>query len=160
MGHRIVGGRATRRALVLAGVVALIGAGASAQEPPAQRQARELTHELMSPFCPGRTLADCPSPQAAELRDYIRLRLDSGATRSEIVDELYATYGDVILGAPRARGFGLLAWIVPGVFLLAGVWFIVRWARGSRARVEAGASASPELSPEDAERLEAALTDL
>jgi cytochrome c-type biogenesis protein CcmH len=159
MGNR-TRGLVSRRAMLLVGVAALTGAAVPAQEPAAQKTARELAHELMSPFCPGRTLADCPSPQAAQLRDHIRARLDSGATRAEVVDELYATYGDTILGAPRARGLGLLAWIVPGVFLLAGVWFIVRWARHSRRGPPDGVPPSPELAPDDIRRLESELAEL
>ncbi len=58
--------------------------------------AYELSGELMSPFCPGRTLAECPSPQADELRLWIITQEAAGATRAEVERTLYQRFGDSI----------------------------------------------------------------
>jgi cytochrome c-type biogenesis protein CcmH/NrfF len=89
-----------------------------------------LAHDLMSPFCPGRTLAACPSPQADELRQWILFQAVAGRSRVDIEKSLYDRYGDEILAAPRARGWGLSAYLVPAfAFLLGGglvVWVLSR----------------------------------
>jgi cytochrome c-type biogenesis protein CcmH/NrfF len=100
------------------------------------------------------------SPQAAALRDQIRERLVAGATGEEIVDTLYAAYGDIVLGAPRPRGFGLLAWIAPGAFVLAGGAVLVWWITSNRNLAALETSADPELDPEMRARLESELSEL
>jgi cytochrome c-type biogenesis protein CcmH len=110
----------------------------------------ELAADLMSPFCPGRALADCPSPDAATLRAWILVQEAAGRSREDVEAELLERYGEQILSAPRARGFGITAYAIPiGVFVGGGglVWlFLRRQTREARAepRVRA-ASLSPEL---------------
>jgi cytochrome c-type biogenesis protein CcmH len=134
--------------------------GAWAQDQAVDTKASQLFDEVMSPFCPGRTLANCPSPRAATLRDQIKERLAAGATGEEIVDSLYAVYGDIVLGAPRPRGFGLLAWIVPGVFVLAGAGVLIWWITSTK-RLEAPDHATDsELDPAAQARLESELSQL
>ena len=48
----------------------------------------DLKYDLMSPFCPGRTLASCTSPQAAELAQWILVQEAAGATREEVLEIL------------------------------------------------------------------------
>ena len=52
-----------RRRLALGLACVLLAAGVA----HADGWASDLANDLMSPFCPGRTLADCPSPQAKSL---------------------------------------------------------------------------------------------
>jgi cytochrome c-type biogenesis protein CcmH len=155
------GGRAVRTLRILAVAALLAGAlaaaPAAAAEPP---YALELYNGLMSPYCPGRTLMDCPSGQAAELRDWIAAQEQAGRSRQEVEDELYAKYGDVILQAPRAEGFGLAAYVLPVVaFLLGGgiVWvFLRRQAAGAApAEPRPRASLDPEIERRIDEELRA-----
>lgn len=69
----------------------------------------------MSPFCPGRTLASCPSPQAAELIQWIALQEAAGVSREDVVRMLVERHGEDILGAPPAKGFALWAYVLPVV---------------------------------------------
>jgi hypothetical protein len=46
-------------------------APASAADGAPEGWAYEVANELMSPFCPGRTLADCTSPQAATVKAWL-----------------------------------------------------------------------------------------
>ncbi len=78
----------------------------------------------MSPFCPGRTLADCPSPNAAEWRSDIRDMVERGMSAAEIQDALEARTGGNLSGSPGREvsyavpvGFGLLALGVLGAVL-------------------------------------------
>ena len=140
----------------LAWVVLTVGLGSAfapdtgAIERPAKGWAYELPNDLMSPFCPGRTLADCASPQAASLRMWIMVQEAAGRTRADVEDELLQRYGDVLRPAPRATGFGITAYAVPLlVFLLGGVLVAVFLRRQTRAA--AGRNATPEMGVADPE---------
>ena len=137
----------------------LLAASATAQDPavppesaaPLEGWAYELANELMSPFCPGRTLADCPSPQAKSLQLWIQVQEAAGRTRVDVKDELVERYGDIVLAAPRAEGFGVTAYAIPiAVFFGGGglvVWLLRRLTRdpsGGEA-AQPGAPIDPEL---------------
>lgn len=150
-----VGVRATRRALVLAIVALWVGSFASgvspvsaAAEPSSSPNASadwayELWHDLMSPYCPGRTLAECPSPAADELRLWILTQAAAGADRAEVEASLYARFGDQIRTTPKAEGWGLAAYVIPALaFLVFGgiVLLVLR-------RLVAGGETSPAAAP-------------
>jgi cytochrome c-type biogenesis protein CcmH len=120
-------------------------------EPP--RWAYQMAHDLMSPFCPGRTLAECTSPQADELRMWILLQAASGATYDEVEADLIGRFGDRILAAPRAEGWGLAAYALPiGGFVLGGGIVVVALRRLARSAapvdVERDATTPAASSPE------------
>lgn len=149
---------------VCAVMVLSIGApmGLNAQvEDSVARAARQIFETVMSPYCPGRTISNCPSPQADELRDVITQKIAAGEEPEAIKEELYAIFGDELRTVPRARGFGLLAWFVPALAFLAGVWWIAGWLRGARA-VSVG-PLEPEVLELDAEsdaRIKAEMAEL
>jgi cytochrome c-type biogenesis protein CcmH/NrfF len=141
----------------------LLAAGSLAQTSQEQvdREAGRLFDQVMSPFCPGRTLTNCPSPQAEVLRDGITERLRSGATPDEIWEDLYEMYGDQVRSVPRATGFNLLAWIIPGLFFALGAWTLIRWLRPRWSRPQPVPPAeSGQLDPELEERLKSELSEL
>jgi cytochrome c-type biogenesis protein CcmH len=108
----------------------------------------DLGSELMSPFCPGRTLASCPSPQAAELVQWIVTQEAAGTTREEVLEILVERYGEEILGAPPAEGITLWAYIFPVAgFMGFGVvaFFVLRRIVGQSAG--SPASAAPPAVP-------------
>ena len=115
-------------ALVLFVVVPLMTTPMQGQDQgQVEKDANEIYNSLLSPFCPGRLIANCPSSQAADLRNQIRDQLRAGATKDEVVDELYATWGEEVLGGRR----GPLSYGVPiGVIVLAG-GLLVGWEVGS-----------------------------
>ena len=120
-----------------------------AAAPPSDGFGHALARDLMSPFCPGRTLADCPSPDAATLRAWILGQEASGRSRADVENELLERYGEQILAAPRARGFGLTAYAIPIVVFVAGgalVGLFLR--RQSRAARSAPPAPAEPLSPE------------
>lgn len=129
--------RATRRsgwlALVLGAGIAIAGLAAHAQSPERPSGwGYHLANELMSPYCPGRTLNDCPSSQASELKRWILAQEAAGRREADVETELYARYGDVILQAPRASGFGLAAYVLPVLAVLAGATLIATFLRRQR----------------------------
>ena len=108
-----------------------LAAPAAAEAPPAPEWAYAMAHQLMSPFCPGRTLAECPSPEADKLRLWILDRARAGATQPEVEAELFASFGDQLRQAPRAAGFGLVAYAVPALFVVAGALLLGVFLRRS-----------------------------
>ncbi len=129
---------------------------------PAQdlTRANRLLGTLMSPFCPGLTLANCPSPYAETLRVSIRTRLDAGEAPDSIVASLVAAFGEGIRGAPPARGIGLALWVLPVAGVAVGGIALLWWLRCIRARAAVTADGGPggpprELTPADRARLDA-----
>jgi len=140
--------------------------------PEAERIVSELSHDLMSPYCPGRTIAACPSEQARLLEDHILARAEAGKSRDEIEQELVSQFGAEIVGyapQPVVLVGAAIAGIV-GLMVLA--WVGRRWMAGrpaaaagtaGAAGVAAGApptttAAGPTAA--ERERLEDALDDL
>ena len=117
------------------------------------RQANELSRDLMSPFCPGRTLADCSSPDAGAVRQEIRARLAAGEQPDAIRTRIEARFGDHVVGVPRQ----LLGWLLPILLLVAGAGGLV-WVL--RRAVQRPAPAARALSPELEARLSRELDDL
>jgi len=135
-------------ALVLVAVTIMAGLSLAARQSPARQAAADLSRELMSPFCPGKLLADCTSSLAGDLRTEIRTRLEAGASVDAVKAELVREYGAAILGAPPASGVGLLAWWVPVVIALGSA--IALGVKVMRAVGAPAAAAPPMLAAADA----------
>lgn len=117
--------------------VALSGGPASASP---EDLATSIAGEVMSPFCPGVTLENCPSDAAAALRSRIVSWAEDGETRSQIMDRLVDDYGVTIRALPPTEGSGLWAWLAPGLAVLAGALvagvLARRWSRRRRDATE------------------------
>ena len=144
-------------ALVLFVVVPLMTTPMQGQDQgQVEKDANEIYNSLLSPFCPGRLIANCPSSQAADLRNQIRDQLRAGATKDEVVDELYATWGEEVLGGRR----GPLSYGVPiGVIVLAG-GLLVGWLRSTSKRPKGQAVPVEQLDPETEQRLQEEMAGL
>ena len=148
-------------ALLAAATLCLIASLALAQgqnsrlSPEMSSKLEEITNEIssqvMSPYCPGRTLSSCPSPQARELRAKIFTWLSTGMSPEEVEQQLVSLYGSEVRGAPEADGVGLWAWIMPAVFVLILAGAIVLVLRRLRKNPDA---ASKEEGSVDAEYVE------
>lgn len=158
--------------LLLASVL-LIGFVAAAESAPPTPQdgddgyTMELWTGLMSPFCPGRLLIDCPSAQADALRARIAEEEASGREKDEVVAAIYADYGDIIWQAPRAEGFGLAAYIIPLVAVVVGIGVVLTFLRRQRraiaisSRTQRKPSATPvPLDPDLERRIDAEMNEL
>lgn len=150
MNGRRAGGRVAPLVLGAAalGLFVLIALVAGrGQDPDAVPTPQEVRQRIMSPFCPGLTLEECPSGQAAELRRRIAERVEDGATNREIDDWLVATYGEGVLGRPRS----VISWLAPAAAVLAGALLLVAGLR-RRARPADEEPAAP-IPEEDRDRL-------
>jgi cytochrome c-type biogenesis protein CcmH len=149
--------------LVWLGVLlgALLGAapGAAADEPSASPGwSQELERGMMSPYCPGRSLIECPSPQATELRLWIQAQEKAGVPRQDVEARLFAQFGDQLRQAPRAEGWGLWAYLVPAGALLAGgaivLAYLARNARPQAAAAAPSGAVDPDVQREIDRELE------
>jgi cytochrome c-type biogenesis protein CcmH len=119
-----------------------------------EAKAQEIDRMLMCPVCPAQTIDQTEVPLAKQMRAQVRELLASGATREEVLAWFSAPerYGVSVLAEPPRSGFYLIAWIVPGVVVvaaLAGGLLTLRAMRGRRADDDetAGPPDHDELQP-------------
>jgi cytochrome c-type biogenesis protein CcmH/NrfF len=123
--------------------------------------ANEIAAKVMSPFCPGVTLENCPSDKAAALRARIQSWAENGWGEDRILAELVELYGDPIRAVPPASGSGLWAWLAPALALAGGAALAVALARRwTRAPDDPSSKAAPVVPPETRARLEDELNAL
>lgn len=165
-GAELLGG--TRRSLLrLLRLLLLMGVAAPAsvfsqtiEARPNAAEAEAAISQLRSPYCPGFMLEVCPSPAAEALRDSIYDLAAEGVPSDEIVEWMIANHGEEWRGLPRRSGAGLLAWVVPPLALLLGVFGFVMWLRSSRDRKTEEAPVTAEtLSEGERQKLAAAMRD-
>ncbi len=115
-----------------------------------QEQADTIASTIMSPFCPGRLLRDCPSSLATELRDTIKTRIEQGESADAVTESLIALYGESLRAAPRFSQFGIVGWIAPFAFLLLGLGAIGIWLKALKkpaSALQSTGADSPPLAP-------------
>lgn len=141
--------------------------GAAAPNTNLEEQTRAIATDLRCVVCQNLSVADSPSAMAQEMRAIIRQQVAAGKTPQQIKDYFVSKYGDWVLLAPPAKGFGLLAWVLPFVVLIAGLalglMFLRSWTKRkktseakvidpallSRVRTEASAETDLNLDLED-----------
>lgn len=146
---------------LLAIAIVLVGATAAGAAP--EDVANRLSNEIMSPFCPGVTLHDCPSPEADDLRAQIRDWSQQGWSEDQIMAELTAEYGPGISAVPPDDA-GLAPWLLPALVAAGGLSFTGilarRWTKAreqDRARRELDERRSARITPEQKQRIDAEL---
>lgn len=130
---------------------------AQTAEEVLEQQAQEINGVIMSPFCAGRLLKDCPSTAAGELKQEIKDRLSRGETREQIIASLEAKYGDEVYALPRHDLMGQVAWLAPVAFLIVGGIIVGTWLLRRRGVIEE--ESSPDVDPEVARQIEKELAD-
>ncbi len=97
--------------------------------------------------CSPQSVHACACGRAADMRAEMATAIRGGKTGAEVVDGYVARHGEKIRICPTASGFNLLAWLGPGVALLAGavgsVVVLRRWKDASLAREAATPSSPP-----------------
>lgn len=145
-----------KNVLVLVGVIVVASltlAPSAAAEAP-EDMANRISGEVMSPYCPGVTLHDCPSDAAAAKRLEIEGWARRGWSEDRIMAQLEDDFGQNIRGNPSGtRGF--VAWAIPAVVLAAGVATALhlskRWSSAPDSDGET------HVAPEDHQRVESEL---
>lgn len=151
-----------RLVLIAAALLAMVAAPAPASATPASWSVPNLENQLMCPVCHD-LLSQSQSAVADSIRQFIQQKHDQGWSQQRVVNALVAQYGQAILAAPPKHGFGLVAWIVPGLVLLIGIAVAAALALAwSRSRSGGGGSvlaADGPLDPELERRIDRELRD-
>jgi cytochrome c-type biogenesis protein CcmH len=154
--------------LLIASVLAVVASlaylalrGPAAPTDP-QARTRAVAETLRCPSCQNLSVADSPSPIAAEIRRDIARRLAAGQTPAQVRAYYAGRYGTWILLSPPKSGVTLVAWLVPGMLLGGGVMMVLiavrRWtAAGSGAELGSGPRGAGALSAPDRRLLDRAL---
>jgi cytochrome c-type biogenesis protein CcmH/NrfF len=146
-------------------------------------EAEKAVSRLLSPFCPGLMLTQCPAEASRILRDSIHALALDGWNAEALEAWMLANHGEEYRAVPKRSGTGLLAWLFPPLALLAGLgvvgWALRSFVWGRRSgyagdavgegesavlagRAAPNGSGSPEDLPSDDEelRLREAIRDL
>jgi cytochrome c-type biogenesis protein CcmH len=149
----------TRRALAAALIAATALAAPAAACP--RTTVGEVEHEVMCLECGVPLDVAENSLQAKQERAFIARQVAACRTKDQIEDALAAQYGDRVLAAPKAKGFGLTAYLVPIAAVVLGATAIAlavrRWRRRTTAAAPAEATPTAAPDPREAARLEADL---
>ncbi len=132
-----------------AGVVALPGGSSGSLDA----RVNAIGATVRCPACPEPiSVNDSQNPKAWDMRQYIRDRLQQGASAGQIRQELVARYGASILLAPPQQGFDALVWLVPLVaVVLAGAIALLtvrRWLQRTGTEPPLGVPVAPIEGPE------------
>ena len=96
---------------------------------------------------------ECPS--AIPMRAKIEEQIVAGVSEDAIVGGFAAEYGKVVLSSPPAEGINLAAWVMPGFFILAGLFLVLYvamdWVAKKRLKP---AQAIRAIDPKVAARIE------
>jgi cytochrome c-type biogenesis protein CcmH len=156
------------RPLSFALIIAIVGAAAAIFFAPAsgpkgvdvEGDAQRVFTNVMSPFCPGMTIATCTSSNAASVRDEVRTRLGRGEAAQSIEESLYTRFGNEYRAVPQAEGRGMIVWVFPlAAMLVSGAGFAWFAKRARERHVPDPVSDAP-LDPSLARRLDDELDDL
>jgi cytochrome c-type biogenesis protein CcmH/NrfF len=140
--------------VVLAAIAAWTATPARAADMaagPKKDPAQAITSQLICPCSCGEVLSGCTCDVGIALKGYVGDELKAGKDKEAIEAALIAKYGEVILGAPKAKGFNLIVWVAPflATFLGFGIasMVLVRWVRRKRELVSAAGVPGP-LTPD------------
>lgn len=111
----------------------------------------ELSEEIYSPYCPGKTLAMCPSGGAAEVRRDIQEMAEHGVPKEEIKERVIEEHGEEYrLKEPPAEDNYPLAGMIAAALLVCIVAVVVFVRSGGGSSDDSDEPPEPEdLSEED-----------
>jgi cytochrome c-type biogenesis protein CcmH len=138
-----------------------LAVAASAQS--LDEKAKELEGKLIAPCCWSQPVSQHYSQAADEIRAGIRQMLSEGKTSQQILDYYVSVYGERILASPRARGFNLMAYVLPYLSLGLGMLAVIVVLKKLRMRASAAETNAAQVAPPDSKysaRLEQELRDL
>lgn len=120
-------------------------------------QVNAIAKQMFCPVCENTPLDVCPTQACAQWRELIRQKLADGWSEQQIMDYFVEQYGARVLSAPPARGFNWLAYLIPPIAILAGLFILVRSLRSWKqpaASAETLPPQPPAAQDEYARRLE------
>jgi cytochrome c-type biogenesis protein CcmH len=135
-----------------ADVIAVLGrpAGGPLSESAISALAADTAKKLRCPVCQGVSIADSPSGMATKMRGQVRDLVAKGYSEDQVMSYFEHSYGEFVRLEPPLRGLNVMLWILPGVVLLGGAWFVFRKANEPLAAAPAP-GAAPDGAPKPAE---------
>ena len=153
----------TRRLAPMLAALTLLALPAAAAAQCPRTTLGEVEAEVMCPVCGTPLALATEAPQAQRERELIRRLVDDCRSKDEIKDVLVDEFGENVLALPGDDGFGLAAYLVPGLALLLGGGALgaaaLRWRRARRLQGgdEATVDATPAPGGAAAKRLQSDL---
>ncbi|MFV2059066.1 MAG: cytochrome c-type biogenesis protein [Gammaproteobacteria bacterium] len=123
------------------------------EDPEKEQLYKRLINELRCLVCQNQTIAGSNADLAKDLRKITYKMVIEGKTYDDVVAFMTERYGDFVMYRPPFKLRTALLWIGPAVFLILGMWFMLRYVRSrnsSQARV---------LTEEDHQRAASLLDD-
>lgn len=124
-----------------------------------ERRAQEIIRTTMSPFCPGRTLDSCPSPNAADWRQDVRNWVEQGVSTQEIRKRLVGRTPDGDLTGAPSTALDAVMPILVSVIAVLLVSLLLRRLLGKRG-AKAAETARPSPGADLDRRLDEELARL
>lgn len=120
------------------------------------KTAGEIYELVMCPLCAGQTIAQSSNETSSQMRDLVLKKLRQGETKEEILQYFESRYGERILATPKKRGFNLILWFLPFVFVALAAIVIYGLIRRWSTRMPKTATAALDEThfAEYSERLE------
>lgn len=135
--------------LLSLGLAGLGLARATAPDRPRtqQQQVDAIAATIRCPTCQGLSIKDSTSVLAVGARQIVADQVRQGRTPAQIRSYFAARYGDYILLSPRARGAGLLVWLLPGLLLPLAAGYGYRRLRRAPQGTPAASTPDPPEAP-------------
>lgn len=131
--------------------------GPPANAPPPADQVEAITtavgKRIRCPVCQGLSISDSPAESARAMKAEVRALVEKGYDEEQIFAYFEASYGEFIRLEPKAEGFNLLVWALPGGALLAGAGLVAWRIRSTPRAPPAPTAAAPAPPPVDPELL-------
>jgi len=112
------------------------------ESTPSDDEVNAIAKDLFCPVCENTPLDVCPTQACKEWREEIRNMLADGKSETEIKQHFVDYYGARVLSEPPRTGFNWLAYVVPPIAIVAGIFVLFRalraWSKPSATEVEAG----------------------
>jgi len=122
-------------------------------------EAVEAINMLKSPYCPT-MLEVCPSPAGAALRDSIAQLAEQGWDADALVEWVIGRHGEEYRAVPPKTAGGFIAWAMPAVGAVMAIILTLLALRAMRGAAKPLPEPMEKLSPEEEERLRAAMREL
>ncbi len=113
---------------------------------------KRLINELRCLVCQNQTIAGSNAGLAKDLRKITYDMIREGKSYDDVVAFMTKRYGDFVMYRPPFKLRTALLWIGPAVFLIIGLWLMLRYVRSRSGQ-------NKELSEEEHKRAAALLDD-
>ncbi len=137
------------------GFILLTAVVVNAQQPqptPSDDQVNAIARQLYCPVCENTPLDVCPTTACAQWRELIRQKLAEGESEQSIKDYFVLRYGARVLGTPPPKGLNLLAYIIPPLAILGGVYVLFHayrtWKRPASRGEAVTSTQDPPVNPD------------